>query len=43
MSEPDKHVQVAEEVKSENFGLLADFGNYPDSIDKYEALKMIAP
>ena len=43
MSEPHKHVKVAEEAKSENFGLLADFGNYPDSIDKYEALAMIAP
>ena len=43
MSEPEKHVQVAKSVTSGNFGLLADFGNYPDSIDKYEALKMIAP
>lgn len=43
MSDPEKHIQVARSVNSENFGLLADFGNYPDSVDKYEALKMIAP
>jgi sugar phosphate isomerase/epimerase len=43
MSEPEKHVQVAKEVNSENFGLLADFGNYPDTVDKYKALEMIAP
>ncbi len=43
MSEPDKHVRVAQEVNSENFGLLADFGNYPETTDKYAALKMIAP
>ena len=43
MSEPEKHVQVATEVNHKNFGLLADFGNYPETTDKYEALEMIAP
>ena len=43
MSEPEKHVQVANSVINENFGLLADFGNYPESTDKYKALEMIAP
>lgn len=43
MSEPEKHVQVATEVGSENFGLLADFGNYPATTDKYAALALIAP
>jgi len=43
LSVPGNHLQVAEKIKSENFGLLADFGNYPDSIDRYDALKMIAP
>ena len=43
MSEPEKHVQVAKSVNSENFGLLADFGNYPESTDKYKALEIIAP
>ncbi|MDF1574568.1 MAG: TIM barrel protein [Bacteroidales bacterium] len=43
MSDPEKHVKVAREVDDRNFGLLADFGNYPESTDKYEALRMIAP
>ncbi len=43
MSEPEKHVQVAKSVNSKSFGLLADFGNYPESTDKYKALEMIAP
>jgi len=43
MSEPEKHVQVAKSVINENFGLLADFGNYPEGTDKYRALEMIAP
>ena len=43
MSEPEKHLQVANSVINENFGLLADFGNYPESTDKYKALEMIAP
>ncbi len=43
MSLPENHVKVAQEVNDENFGLLADFGNYPDTIDKYKALEMIAP
>lgn len=43
MSEPEKHLQVAREVNSENFGLLADFGNYPETTNKYEALALIAP
>lgn len=43
MSDPGKHLQVAKEVTSNNFGLLADFGNYPEGTDKYKALEMIAP
>ena len=43
LSIPENHLRVAQQIKSENFGLLADFGNYPDSIDRYDALKMIAP
>lgn len=43
MSEPEKHLRVAKEVNSSHFGLLADFGNYPESTDKYKALEMIAP
>jgi len=43
MSEPENHVKVAKEVGSKYFGLLADFGNYPETTDTYEALKLIAP
>ena len=43
MSEPEKHVRIAKEVNSKNFGLLADFGDYPETTDKYKALAMIAP
>jgi len=43
MSTPENHIRVAKEIDSKNFGLLADFGNYPESTDQYEALKMIAP
>jgi sugar phosphate isomerase/epimerase len=43
MSFPENHVKVAQEVDDKNFGLLADFGNYPESTDKYKALEMIAP
>jgi sugar phosphate isomerase/epimerase len=43
LSIPDNHLQLAEKLKSEYFGLLADFGNYPDTVDRYSALRMIAP
>ena len=43
LSVPENHLELAKKMKSEGFGLLADFGNYPDDIDRYEALKMIAP
>jgi len=43
MSIPENHVKVAQEIGKDHFGLLADFGNYPESTDKYKALEMIAP
>lgn len=43
MSVPANHLRVAKEVGNDHFGLLADFGNYPETIDKYEALELIAP
>jgi sugar phosphate isomerase/epimerase len=43
LSVPENHIQVAEEVGKDHFGLLADFGNYPDSVDRYRALALIAP
>jgi len=43
LSIPENHLKVAEALNGEYFGLLADFGNYPDDVDRYEALKLIAP
>ena len=43
LSVPENHLELAKKMKGEGFGLLADFGNYPDDIDRFEALKMIAP
>jgi sugar phosphate isomerase/epimerase len=43
LSVPENHLRVAEEIGRDHFGLLADFGNYPEPIDKYQALEMIAP
>jgi sugar phosphate isomerase/epimerase len=41
---PELHVQMAKEmVSSDNFGLLADFGNYQEQTDRFAALKLIAP
>ena len=43
MSVPENHLRVAQEVGKDHFGLLADFGNYPEPIDMFEALEMISP
>jgi sugar phosphate isomerase/epimerase len=43
LSIPENHLELAQKMEGEGFGLLADFGNYPENIDRYEALKMIAP
>lgn len=43
MSIPENHLRVAQEVGKDHFGLLADFGNYSETTDKYRALEMIAP
>ncbi len=43
MSVPENHLRVAQEVGKDYFGLLADFGNYPEPIDMFEALEMISP
>ena len=42
-SNPDNQLKIIGNIKDSNFGLLADFGNYPPKTDKYEALKNIAP
>lgn len=43
LSVPENHLRVAQEVGTDHFGLLADFGNYPEPIDMFGALEMIAP
>jgi len=43
LSIPGNHLKVAKAYNGEYFGLLADFGNYSDDVDRYEALKLIAP
>lgn len=43
LSVPENHLRVAREVGRDHFGLLADFGNYPDTIDRFSALERIAP
>jgi sugar phosphate isomerase/epimerase len=43
LSVPENHLRVVQEVGRDHFGLLADFGNYPESIDQYSALQVIAP
>ena len=42
-SDVSNHLKVAEQIRSENIGLLADFGNYGGDADRYDALKQIAP
>ena len=42
-SKVENHLKMRKEISDRNLGLLADFGNYPDDIDQYDALKQIAP
>ena len=42
-SNTNNHIGLYKEVNDENVGLLADFGNYRDDIDRYAALTKIAP
>lgn len=42
-SDPDLHLSIHREVGSERFKIIADFGNYPEPIDRYRALEMIMP
>ncbi len=42
-SKLENHMKILQEIPDEKFGLLADFGNYPNDVDKYDALKQIAP
>jgi sugar phosphate isomerase/epimerase len=42
-SDPAHHVNIIKDVRNDNLGLLADFGNYPPTIAQYDALQKIAP
>jgi sugar phosphate isomerase/epimerase len=46
-ADPHRLVQVLKAVQAvhgeESVGALADFGNWPDDVDRYEALKIIMP
>lgn len=42
-SNVEKHLNIRKEITDKDFGLLADFGNYPASVDTYNALQQIAP
>ncbi len=40
---PQWLVDLVKMVGSDNFGTLPDFGNYPESVNKYDALKLTMP
>jgi len=42
-SDPDIYVNMAKDVADPNMGLIADFGNYPEETNQFEALEKIAP
>jgi L-ribulose-5-phosphate 3-epimerase len=42
-SEPDWLMGLMDRVKHSRFGTLPDFGNFPDEIDRYDAVQRIMP
>ena len=42
-SDPDFLAALMERVNNLYFGTLPDFGNFPDNVDKYEAVKKLIP
>lgn len=42
-SNPVHHLNIVNDVQSEYLALLADFGNYPQTTSRYDALQKIAP
>jgi L-ribulose-5-phosphate 3-epimerase len=42
-SDPTWATAVVKKVGHSNFGLLPDFGNFPETVDRYEAVKMMMP
>ena len=42
-SDTRNHVKIIHDIPDRNIGLLADFGNYANDVDRYLALQTIAP
>jgi sugar phosphate isomerase/epimerase len=42
-SDPDWLVSVMKQVNKENFGTLPDFGNFPNEINRYDAVEKMMP
>jgi L-ribulose-5-phosphate 3-epimerase len=42
-SDPDSVVRLMKMVNLPNFGTLPDFGNFPKTLDKYEAVRQLMP
>ncbi len=42
-SHPDALISLIEKVDHERFGTLPDFGNFPDDVNKYEAVDRMMP
>jgi sugar phosphate isomerase/epimerase len=42
-SDPDAIVALMKKVGKSNFGTLPDFGNFPQEVDRYEAVKKMMP
>jgi sugar phosphate isomerase/epimerase len=42
-SDPEWLVSVMKEVDKPNFGTLPDFGNFPGSVNRYDAVEMMMP
>jgi sugar phosphate isomerase/epimerase len=42
-SDPDVLVRLVKKVNMPNFGLLPDFGNFPDGVDKVAAVRKMMP
>jgi sugar phosphate isomerase/epimerase len=42
-SDPDWLVRVMEVADRPNFGTLPDFGNFPDDVDRYDAVEALLP
>jgi L-ribulose-5-phosphate 3-epimerase len=42
-SDPDSLIALMKAVNHPHFGTLPDFGNFPDGVDKYDAVKRMMP